>query len=300
MIKKSETYGITMALIGAFLWGMQPLIVVEGTKMIPPITFAALATITAGLFFSILTLATKSIFSIKNKKTWKPLLGISVFIIVIPYALFFSGAAISSSTNASVLSLSEIIFTLIFTHFLGEKTTSLKVTGALSIFVGGFILLGANFREIGLGEILIICSGIAYPIGNFYSKKALHYMSGTAIVAIRSLIGGALLLSIAYILEPSVSWRIVLQEELIIIVVTGIFMMGISKVIWYECLKYLDISKAVSLVMTFPLFSMLGIVILDIEPTYTHTWIGFAITMIGVYLSIKRKSVPAEQTLYKR
>ena len=75
-------------------------------------------------------------------------------------------------------------------------------------------------------------------------------------------------------------------------------LLGIQNIAWYEGLKRLDISKAVSLTMTFPLFSLLVLIAVFKEVPSITQWIGIAIMAIGVYFSIKRSSVDPALTKY--
>ena len=233
---------------------------------------------------------------LKNKKGVLNLFLIALFVAIIPYSLLFIGSQHTSGFNTSVLLLSEIIFTLIFTHFIGERTTILKLTGSLAIFFGAILILyNGNFR-ISWGDILVLLSPLTYPLGNFYSKKALAIFRPANILFIRFLIAGIFLSLLAFIFEP-ISLRLSTKEWSIILF-TGLILLGFTKMIWYQALKILDISKAISLAMTFPLFSIITLVIFFDESVSIYQGLGVAIMMTGVYLSIKRKSTDPKLTKY--
>ena len=83
-----------------------------------------------------------------------------------------------------------------------------------------------------------------------------------------------------------------------LIVFVGVISLGIGKVIWYEGLRRLDISKAISLGMTSSLFSLLFLVSIFREDFSLYQFAGIVFIMIGIYFSIKRNSVNQSLTKY--
>jgi len=63
-------------------------------------------------------------------------------------------------------------------------------------------------------------------------------------------------------------------------------------------LMRMDISKTISLFMTFPLFSLFILIFFFQEHISIYQWLGIIIMMIGVYFSIKRPSVDKSLTKY--
>ena len=204
----------------------------------------------------------------------------------------------TSGINASMLLLTEIIFTLIFTPFIGEKTTLIKLLGAGGIFLGAIFIIYNGNISFNLGDVLIVLSTLLYPLGSFYSKKALNFISPSMILFVRSILGGLMILGFALFFEPKVNLGSVFSEYWILIVFNGLILLGLSKIFWYESLRRIDISKAIALVMTFPLFSLATLILFFEEEVSLYQWIGIVIMMIGVYFSIKRKSVNPQITKY--
>ena len=293
---KSEDKGVIIVLIHAAIFSLFPILVNRGTQSIPPLTFAALSTLTAACACFFYALSQNQLHQIKNKKTWFPLLMITLFIVVIPYSLLFIGSQKTSGINTSILLLSEIIFTLIFTHFFGEKTTGIKICGGLAIFLGALLILFNGAFSLNLGDILIILSTVTYPIGNFYAKKALNWLSSAGILFIRFLLGGLFISVLAIFFEsPELNFT---SKEWSFILFTGIILLGVGKMIWYEGFKRLDISKAILINKVSPLFSLIILVFYFKEIISIYQTLGIAIMMLGVYLSVKRKSTDPRLTKY--
>ena len=138
--KLRESTGVALALLSAALWGLYPVAVHSGSANIPPLTFAASITIIAALGALAYALATGRAGELLRVRAYPALLMITLCIVIIPNSLFFIGARQTSGVNASFLLLSEIIFTVLFTPFIGEKTTRDKLLGAGGVFFGALFL----------------------------------------------------------------------------------------------------------------------------------------------------------------
>jgi len=298
MNKQQEKIGIIFALTGAIMWGIFPVLVNRGTQNIPPIMFAAITTLFAACGSFIYATLKGKLYELKNKKSYSSLLMVTLCIVIIPYILFFIGSSKTSGINSSLLLLSEIIFTLLFTPLIGEKTTSKKLIGAVGVFTGAIFILYNGTFSLNAGDILIIFSTATYPIGNFYAKKALNDVSPAIILLVRFFLGGFLIFFFALLAESQLNITQIIIQNWEIVLFTGLVLLGIGKVIWYEGLKRLDISKAISLAMTFPLFSLIVLIVFFKEIPSTYQWIGILIMALGVYFSIKRQSTDPVLTKY--
>ena len=297
--KKKENLGVILAFISAGFWGLFPVFVHQGTQTIPPLTYAAISTLLAAVGAFLYVVITGKLKELKITKSYLALWMITLCIVIIPMTLFFLGAKRTSGTNTSFLLLAEIIFTMIFTPFIGEKNTKLKFLGASGIFLGAlFILYNGNF-QMNFGDLLIILSTVTYPIGNFYAKKALNLVSPATILFVRFLLGGIFISIFALIFEQT--WSQIPElfvANWLLFLFSGLVLYGIGKIIWYEGLKRLDISKAISLTFIFPIFSLATLMIFFDEKVSAYQWLGIVIMMVGVYFSVKRKSVDPKLTKY--
>lgn len=298
MNKQQEKIGVIFALTGAAMWGIFPVLVNRGTQNIPPIMFAAITTLLAACGSFIYAAIKGNLHELKNKKSYSSLLMITLCIVIIPYILFFIGSSKTSGINSSLLLLSEIIFTLLFTPLIGEKTTSKKLIGATGVFIGAMLILYNGTFSFNAGDILIIFSTATYPIGNFYAKRALNYVSPAIILLVRFFLGGFFIFFFALLAESQSNITQIMLQNWPIILFTGLVLLGIGKVIWYEGLKRLDISKAISLSMTFPLFSLIVLIAFFKEIPSTYQWAGILVMALGVYFSIKRQSTDSALTKY--
>ncbi|MBI5753621.1 DMT family transporter [Candidatus Peregrinibacteria bacterium] len=298
MSKSQEKIGITLVLLSASIHGLSPLIISKESHNIPPVTFAAITTIIGAFFCFLIVLKQKKLHELKIKKAYPSLLLVGLLIVIIPHILFFIGSSKTSGINTSLLGLSEMIFLLIFTPFIGEKNTPEKVLSALAILIGGIFILYQGKLTINTGDLLIIASTACYPIGNFYAKKAFNMVSSSTVLFVRFLLGAIAIPPIAFFLEPQANIQNIITNHWITIFFTGIIFLGIGKTLWYEGFKRLDMSKGISLILTAPLFSVFFLVTIFHENISIQQWMGIAIMTIGIYFSAKRKSVDMDKTKY--
>lgn len=297
--KKEEHIGTILALLSALWWGAFPVLVNRGTQTIPPILFAGLSFLLASFVALCFVLVQGNINEFKRREAYGTLLMVTVCIVIVPYLLFFIGASKTSGVNSSLLLLSEIIFTALFTHFIGEKTSISKLVGMGGVFFGALLIL---YREgaiqLNQGDALIILSTITFPIGNFYAKRAFHHVSPAVVLFIRFFLGGLFILLVSSIVESPFRISEVFSYDWRFILVNGLVLLGIGKIIYYEAFKRLDISKTISILTTFPLFSFIMLIGIFHEHITTLQWVGMVIMLIGAYFSISRSSVNPMETKY--
>lgn len=106
------------------------------------------------------------------------------------------------------------------------------------------------------------------------------------------------MLTLAMIAETQTSAINIIHIDWPILLFTGLILLGVGKIVWYEALARLDISKAISLSMTFPLFSLIILIGIFKEPVSHYQWIGTIIMFVGVFFSIRRSSVDPKLTKY--
>jgi drug/metabolite transporter (DMT)-like permease len=298
MPTREENKGAILALISAALWGIFPVTVNRGSHTIPPLTFAALSTLLAAAGSFLYAALKGRLHELRTKEAYASLLMITLCIVIVPYVLFFIGSSKTSGINTSLLLLSEIIFTLMFTPLIGEKTTLEKVAGASGVFVGALLILYNGKLHLNGGDIMIIASTATYPIGNFYAKRALNQVSPPTILFVRFFLGGLFMLPVAMLSEPRAHLADVFAMHWPTLLFTGLILLGVGKIVWYEALGRLDISKAIALGMTFPLFSLILLVGVFREPISHFQWVGTAVMMLGAFVSMKRSSVDPRLTKY--
>ena len=252
--------------------------------------FAGLSTLTASITLFIYLLFKRDLKSLINKETIKYSVMIAMLIIIIPSILIFTGSSKTSGINTTILLQSEIIFTLlIFGLFAIEKITLKKIIGALVVLTGTIFIVYNGNTGINIGDLMIIAGTFFYPIGNFFSKKALKITSPSAILFIRSFLGGIVLIFLSLIFENQSTTLEKLSNYWPLILLNGIFIYHLSIILWYEGIKRIDISKAVTIsIGSYPAFSLLFAILFLKEIPTTSQLIGFITIILGIFILIKK------------
>lgn len=285
-----EKAGEIMILGETLMYSLFPIIIAYSTKLMPPVLFAGLSTLTASITLFIYILFKKELKSLLDKETIKYTLGITLFIIIIPSILIFTGSSKTSGINTTILLQSEILFTfIIFGLFKLEKITPRKIIGALIIIAGTFFIIYNGNTNINYGDLLIIAGTSFYPIGNFFAKKALEVAAPSTILFIRSLLGGSVLIILSLIFENQAGTSGKISTFWPLILLNGIFIYHLSKILWYEGIKRIDVSKAIPIsVGGYPAFSLLFAILFLKEIPTIYQLIGFFVVILGIFILLEK------------
>lgn len=284
--RSQETIGTITILIVAVFWGMFPILVNKGSQHFQPLFFGATSIIVGGITALVLSLIKKDLHNIFNRKAFFFAMGVALFTSTLSYGLMFIGSKLTSGINTSALMLSEIIFTILITPFFGEKTTFNKVLGGLLVLIGALIILFKG-GELNLGDFIVIICTVFLPFGNHFGKKALEHISPENLLALRYLFSGIFLLLMSFIFEDSSKMIPSLVSFWPYVAVNGILFLGLVNTLWYRGLKKLPISKAVFLLMTYPIFSLIFLVLFYKEIPNNFQILGIFVIVVGAYFSSK-------------
>lgn len=289
---KSQRLGETYLFIEMAIFSLFPLIINAGTKIMPPLFFAGVSLLTAAVFFFVYLAFTGQLKQLQNKAILKLSTIITLLVVVIPYFAIFTGTKLTSGINTAIFLQTEILFALVLCKFwLKEKISRFQMVGSISIFIGALFVLYSGHFGLNMGDLLIILGTSIYPLGNVYSKKALEIASPMLILFIRSLFGGIILIALSLLFEKQTPFSLPLKT-LELIIINGLGMMFISKILWYEGLKRLSLTKATAITMSYPIFTLIFAAIFLKEIPTLYQLVGLTIIMFGVYLTTAK---PAEK-----
>jgi drug/metabolite transporter (DMT)-like permease len=291
---ETERLGESLIICEVLVYALFPIVVNYTTKIMPPILFAGLSTIMAGVALFTYILIDKQLSKLKNIQALKYILAVTLFVIIIPSIFIFTGTSKTSGINTTILLQTEILFAFFICGiFVGEKITPQRIGGAVMVVIGAVAILYNGTFQINRGDLLIIAGTFFFPIGNIYAKKALELTTPAVILFVRSFLGGMILVFISLLSENyQVSLSGYAMDNFEFILLNGALIYGLSRLLWYEGLKRLDISKATSLAMSYPAFSLFYSYIFLKEIPTIYQWMGFIIIFFGVFiLTYKRKKV---------
>lgn len=241
----------------AALWALFPVITILSYGKVSPLVSLGISSIFASIFFAIILSLKKKWHEIKMASAFKDILWTTFFIGILYYLFFFFGLRYTSAGNASIIALTEVFFSYLFFNIWKKDPLPLyHIAGAILMLVGAIIVLYPNFHKFQLGDILIVIAATIPPFGNFFARRARGKVSSEAIMFVRSIISGAVILLIAFISGNSFSYPD-FKSSFVVLFINGVFLLGLSKVMWIEGIVRISVVKANALGSVGPLLTLL-------------------------------------------
>ncbi len=268
-------------------WAIFPLLINTSNNILPPLFFAGTSLIIAGLFLLFFVILRGKIKDFINKKALPYMLSATFFIVLVVFPLIFIAGQKTSPGNMSILGQSEVLFTFLFFGLLGfEKITKNRIIGAILVLTGVLLILLKNFSGLfNVWDWIIVLACCFAPFGNFFQQKAIKLISSVSHVCFRNLIGGIILITASLFTEKINIHTTFSQNNIFLILTNGIVAFGLSKILFMEAIKRIDVSKALVLGASYPAFSIfLAFIFLQEIPTIEQI-VGFIIIFIGVYFT---------------
>lgn len=278
----------------ALIEGLYPIVVNAGTRSFPPILFAAVSVILSALLFFFFVLRQGSFSRIFSRKALGPLCGVTLFVILIPYPLIYIGSSMSTGINTAILLQTEILFTFVFfTLFFGERVSFQKILGALLVLFGAVsILFQDNFSFSNPGNFLILLAALFPPFGNYFAKKALQIVKPVDVLFFRYLLGGIFLLPFGLFFEGPYAWDSIRESSMLFLLpLNAIVTLSVGKLFWYQGLQKLSVTRAISILFSYPAFSLVYAMIFLREIPTTFQIIGFLFIMAGLLLLTQKMAL---------
>lgn len=288
------------------IYALAPILANYTAKNFRPILVAAVTTLITAIALFFILAATRRLREIFNAKAFGPIFGNTMFNIVVPLALIFVGTSKTSAINTTLLHQTELFFAFLISGlFYGETITRQKIVGGTIVLLGTIAVLYNGTFELRLGDLLIIAGTALYPFGNHYAKQALLLAQPSIVLFLRTIIGGIMLLVISFILEGwpqeaflAKAFLAIDQKQLALFAGLILGLLGIAKLLWFEGLKRLDVSKSTAIVIAGPAFSLVYAVALLHEIPTLYQLAGMLIIIAGLFILIKQKvETPASSPL---
>lgn len=276
--------GEVFIFIEAILWSLFPIFTKLTYSSISPLYTAAISTLFAALFFAIVLTIQKKWHEIMVKEAWKDVLLVTLYIGVILYSLVFIGLKFTTAGNSALIGILEVFFSFIVLGMLKkEKITRLKIAGAFFMALGALFVLFPKASGINIGDFILIAAQAFAPLGNLAQQRARKKISSFTIMFLRSIISGTVLLALAFIFYP-VPDAGQLQSASFYLFLNGIFFMGLSKIFWIEGINTIEITKANTINIVIPFFTLVFAYFLLGEIPRLGQLIGIIPLALGAYL----------------
>ena len=285
--------GYTAILVTAALTGLlhtisKPLLNSMGSNgfEISPLTVAAMIYVINGLLFTPGRKATASKFDKKSV----------FFLIVISVAevssiiTYFYGLKESTAVNASILTNSEILFSILVAMIVLQDRIKKKEIPAFTMIATGVILLpvgyelylnGMVFTELVFGNLLILLSGVLVALDINLCRYVSGKFSPRKITQIVSFVGAAFAFCLILIFQVPFDIK---PEQLLSIATIGLFGTGLPTYFFLVALRLIGTVRTVLLYSTTSVFGVIyAAIILQESITVTNVF-SIILVAIGLYV----------------
>ena len=286
----SQRQGELYLIAEILLWSVFPIFAQLSYSAVSPFTSLAVSSLFASLFFGVILTIRHRWHELFNIKALLYSLYSTFFVGILYYLLFFLSLRYSSAGNVSILALSEAFFSFLLFHvWKKEFIPKDHIYGAALILLGAIIVLIPSMTTFHIGDVLILTGAAIVPFGNFFVQKARRMVSTEAIMFVRGTVGSFVIFLLSLLLHAASPLSQVVHS-LPFLVANGVFILGLSTMLWIEGIHRIPVTKANALGSVGPLITLLfAWIIFKTSPT---SWqlISFIPMFIGVVLISKKVS----------
>jgi len=293
-VNKGERTGELFMLGFAFSEGWFPIITMITLQYITPIFVYSFTLIFATMSFMALLVMRKKTRELIFWQAYKNLLLVSLLMSIM-FACIYIGLSYTSAGNMAVLIFLQVFFSFLYFNLFGrEKFSRIHLSGAILMVFGALIILFPDKFIFNVGDLLILIAAAIAPIANLFQKRARKQVSSETILAFRSIVALPVLLLLAFLTEPIPSLPDLISA-LPYIAVSGLLLMGLSKIFWVESIHLISITKASAMAALIPVFTLFfAYLTLNEIPGYSQ-FAGILPVLLGGYL-ITRKTKNTSST----
>ena len=285
-IRKGEMY----IFFEAALWGLFPVITILTYSQLPPLFSAGIGSLIAAVFFAGIVTTRGRWHQFGRTTPWKEILTASVLIGFFFYSFLFVGLKHTTAGNGSIVLLMEVFSSFVLLGFLlkHEPLIPVQMLGAACMVMGSLFILLPKASGWHSGDVLILIGTLFPPLGNRCIQQARLRISTECMMFVRSMVSGCLLLLLAWFTEPMPDGR-TLHASLGFLLINGLLLLGYSKILWIEGIRFIPITKAISIASIAPLCTLIFASLFLHERVTTHQIFALIPMIAGVYLLTRRQ-----------
>jgi len=276
--------GYISAIVAALLFGCVSTIGKPILSTVDPLLLSSIIYLTAGLFF------TPSSVRVSSKITKS-----SIFLVIIsaisgaaiaPF-VFFQGLKMGTAADTALLANGETVFSILFALLIfRERLRPVGYFAVTFILIGVFLLTtNLDFHSLifslNIGNVLVILSTIIWGFDNNICKIIARQMHISKLIQLKALIGGTILMGTVAI--SGIPFNIH-SDQLIPIILLGIFGFAISLYLYLHSIKRIGVIKASSLLSLSAVFGLIFAIIFLRESIGINQIIAISVMIFGIHL----------------
>ena len=279
-----------------------PLIGAAGMRLYSGIPF-----VTGGLLIGMLLLA-----PLLGARRWRMILsrqlGPSLFLMAlsagIASAVFVSALAFTTPANAAITAQIEVLYSALLCAWLLKEPFTLRQSAAAALVVAGTgLIMGRDLSSTRWrGDLMILSTPWLYQLAHIASKRLPPELDALTVSGGRVFYGLLTMLPFAagsLALGGRWTWS---REGLLALGLQGALLSSLNFVLWYRAIRNMDLTKATTIMLSYPALTLLMSWALGHEPIDGLQIAGLVITMAGAFWTSRQlfqtqKHLPARGQL---
>ncbi|MEM2160695.1 MAG: DMT family transporter [Candidatus Nitrosotenuis sp.] len=299
-VKISTTIGFAAAVLSAAFSALPDVItkpIVDpgktGSVQFDPILVVLIMYLVTGIFFTPLTRLKKTDNIVIKKTSWIAMIVYGIASASSTIAFSF-GLQETTATNASILSNSETVFTVLIGVFVYREYLAKKEIPPFALIAAGaiFLPIGSDVYEqkfelskFVFGDIMILISGLIYGICPFISKHA-NDVTTVKVVQVMSLSGACLCIVLSLFFHPPFVLDFSVFSLLSFVGVAGI---GGSVMFYVLAARLIGAVRSILIFSSASVFGIVYSVVYLLESIDVFIVSSLILTTTGLYLLNKRR-----------
>ncbi|KUP21181.1 DMT family transporter [Paenibacillus sp. DMB5] len=292
MSQRSRTVLLLAFLV--IVWGINwPLSKIALTYA-PPLLFAGIRTVIAGIILIIAALPKWK--QLEFRRLWPVYLASAVLSIVFYYGFQTIGLQyVPSGLFSAIVFLQPVLLGIFAWIWLGESMYGLKIFGLLLGFAGVAALSIGGFTGSisAAGVLLALASALCWALGTVYMKRNAARVDMLWLTAMQIMIGGLILLGAGSVTE---SWSAITWSSAFIVntLFIAVFVIALGWMVYFKLINEGEAGKVGSFTFLIPLISIGSSVVLLHEQITLNLIAGMvlivgSILLVNVNLGRKRR-----------
>jgi len=255
-LRHRQRRGEGFLLAEELLWGWFPIVTLLTYRHLAPLWSMAIAIMFSTIFFSGLMARRHLWPELAQRGGWPDLAWASLFIMLL-FILLFIGLSYTTAGNAALILFLQVFFSFCyFNLFKGEQMQPAHLAGVALMSAGALLVLFPDEAGFNRGDFLVLLAAMLAPAANHYQQRARAQVSAVTLLFVRNLTSLPVLFLLACLFAP-LPGQAALKATWWLLLLNGLFLMGLSKIYWIEGLHRLPITKVSAMTALSPLFTML-------------------------------------------
>jgi len=288
----NEARGTILVLLTALISGAAIVVNKFFVVSIDPLLFTAMRALFIGIIFFFISLYfARSSGKKFNKVSWKYLVSIGIVGGSVAFWLFFTGLKMTMAGRAAFLHKTLPIYaTVLAVVFLKEKVSG-KQLGALLVMLVGLLLMQLTkiSFDVRMGDLFVLGATILWAAESTISKRVMKSESNWVVSFSRMFFGSLILFGLIFLMGKFDLFLSLTFEQVVYILISGGLLFGYV-LTWYWGLKYINLSKASTILLLAPVISLVLAFAWLGESVYFLQVVGSVLILVGAGVVVRTKS----------